>query len=77
MIADYALGDGMADKDCIAQMRHLEGVGFPAMILTGLADLNLKELGILEPVGLLEKPAAAQKIRSMILSLLSRKQAML
>jgi signal transduction histidine kinase/CheY-like chemotaxis protein len=73
LITDHALDAEINGKDCIEQVRRHEGRDIPAIIVTGQQGVDLARLKIAQPVGLLVKPAPGQKIRSLILSLLTRK----
>ncbi len=76
LITDYALGADIDGKVCIEQVRRQEGCVIPAIITTGLQGIDLGALNIAAPVGLLAKPVPAQKIRSLILSLLTTGRAL-
>lgn len=76
LITDFHLGNGMNGKECIMRMRQAEVGYLPAIIITGQQNINLDILKIPEPVGLLEKPASAQHIRSLMLSQLTKVKAL-
>jgi len=75
LITDFHLGQGCDGAHCVAQVRQLEGRCLPAMIVTGQQNITLGALNIPEPIGLLEKPATPQRIRSLMLSQLSKQKA--
>jgi CheY-like chemotaxis protein len=76
LITDFYLRHGKNGKECIAQLRQTEGRYLPAIIVTGQQNFDLENLDISEPIGLIEKPASAQRIRSLMLSQLTKAKAM-
>ena len=76
LITKLEFKNGQTGKQCVEQLRQAEGHLFPAIIITGQQDARLNELGISEPVALLQKPASAQRIRSLMLSQLTKVAAM-
>ena len=76
LITDYVLDQISSGADCIKQVRELEGRQIPAIVITGLLNTDLAGGEMDALIGLLEKPAPAQKIRSLILSLLTKEKSL-
>lgn len=76
LITKLEFKNGQTGKQCVEQSRQVEGQLFPAIIITGLQDASLDNLRISEPVALLQKPASAQRIRSLMLTQLTKVAAM-
>ncbi|PHS22830.1 MAG: hypothetical protein COA85_10735 [Robiginitomaculum sp.] len=77
LITDFDLGGQNMGKNCIEQTRQIEGRQLPALVITGVQNLDQGTLDIEAPFGMIEKPASAQQMRSMILSLLTKEKALL
>ncbi|MDQ7018851.1 MAG: hybrid sensor histidine kinase/response regulator [Robiginitomaculum sp.] len=77
LITDFDLDDQHTGVHCIKRMRKIEGRRIPALVITGVQNLDRRELNIEAPFGMIEKPASAQQMRSLILSLLTKEKALL
>ncbi len=77
LITDFDLDDQTTGINCIRRMREIEGRQIPALVITGVQNLNQSQLDIEAPFGMIEKPASAQQMRSLILSLLTKEKSLL
>ena len=76
LVTDMQLGPQVSGRDCIRTVRQNEGRKLPALIVSGLQNLDQAGLEIDQPFGIIEKPASAQQMRSYILSLLTREESL-